>query len=232
MLIDQITAVIPVRLGSTRIKKKVLLPFRYKEKNVSLLELKILQLQEVIATKNIIVSCGESQLADIALSLGCEVSWRDEKFITSNYTATTEETVREVIKDVKTRFTAWTTAVSPLHSGKIFEECFRFFLEELPDCYDSLVTVCEQQHYFWYNNTPINYFPDQRHVQSQMLSPVKKVTNGLYLSSTELMNKVGYFLGPNPFLYSVPNQCGIDIDTEFDYQQALFFDRWSRNGAN
>lgn len=232
MSFEDITAVIPVRLGSTRIKHKVLLPFNYNGKTVSLLELKILQLKEVLNPENILVSCGESALAEIALAHNCKVSWRDEKFITSNYQTSTEETIREVIKDVKTKHTAWATAVSPLHSGDIFSKSFDFYLNKMPSKYDSLLTICEQYHYFWFKNNPVNYFPDNRHVQSQLLSPLKKVTNGLYLCPTLLMRKAGYFLGSNPYLFSVPDKCGIDIDTEFDYQQALFFDKWNQNEDN
>lgn len=226
MSYKDITAVIPVRLGSTRIKDKVLLPFNYKGKKVTLLDLKILQLKESLNSENIIISCGEKKLSDIAESHNCQVSWRENKYIEPNYKVSTEELIREAIKDVKTKYIAWSPVVSPLHSGEIFNECFDFFLNTMESKYNSLVTVSDNYHYFWYGDKPVNYSPDKNHVQSQLLRPLKKVTNGLYLTSYENMYKAGYFLGDKPFLYSVPEQCSIDIDTYFDYRQALFFDGW------
>ncbi|NMA96408.1 MAG: acylneuraminate cytidylyltransferase, partial [Clostridiales bacterium] len=60
---SSISAIIPVREGSERVREKVLLPFG----NVSLYEWKISQLLQVLQPDNIIVSTNSERLIDIGL---------------------------------------------------------------------------------------------------------------------------------------------------------------------
>ena len=78
------------------------------------------------------------------------------------------------------------------------------------------MTVTKELGYYWFQSNPLNYFPDCRHVQSQQLDPLYKVTNGLYISSLDSMQYRGYVLGKNPYKFIVPWDAGIDIDTKED----------------
>ena len=77
-MLSDIGVVIPVRLGSTRIIEKAVLPFA--ESN--LLDWKIKQLKEVISVKNIYVSTESDKLKQIALNNGVQIHHRNSYHVT------------------------------------------------------------------------------------------------------------------------------------------------------
>lgn len=221
-MIENITAVTPVRLGSTRVKQKVLLPLRISGVEQSLLVHKLQNLKRIFS--NVIVSCGEEEIAEIAFKNGCTVSWRERRFIEPEYKVTTRESITEVVKDVTTEFTAWCPVVVPYHSSETYLSSVRTFENLDANIYDSLATVHSRKSYTWYQQKPLNYFPDERHVQSQLLEPVTHITNGLYLTKTNTIRNRGYFLGSRVYLHEVSFQESIDIDTLDDYNLAKKFE--------
>lgn len=206
---ENITAVVPARINSTRIHRKVLQKIDTEYGNISLLELKLRELKKIF--DKIIVSCGENEVVDIALSLKVSISYREENFIKSGYTVSTQESIREVIKDVKTDHTAWCPPVVPFHNADVFQNAVHKYFE-LDASYDSLATVSEDKGYYWFEGSPVNYYCDYRHVQSQLLKPLKKISNGIYISKTENIRRLGYFLGEQPFLLPVNKIQCLDID--------------------
>ena len=124
-LIDKITFVIPVRLGSSRIKNKVLLPFP-PQSGLNLIEHKVAQIRKIAPEAQIILSCGEQLLYDLASKLDITISERVGKHI-NGHEVGTRESICEVIKDVETKYVAWTTVVTPLHDGLIIEKSLKEF---------------------------------------------------------------------------------------------------------
>jgi CMP-N-acetylneuraminic acid synthetase len=70
--------------------------------------------------------------------------------------------------------------------------------------------------YFWWKGRPLNYFADKRHVQSQLLDPLHRIANGLYLGKTKELRKAGYFLVEPIKIFEVNEIQAIDIDTVED----------------
>ena len=145
---NDIAVVIPVRMNSSRIEKKVLLELNdQNNKTYNLLSWKLNQLSQIINPEQIFVSTESEIFKDIAKSFGCNTLHRDEYLTKKNYTATTREQVEGVIKDVPFKHIAWITAVVPLMQPNEYKESFLKYKQNIDskNNFDSLVTL-EPQH--------------------------------------------------------------------------------------
>src|SRR5690606_37154120 len=104
---NDITVIIPVREGSSRIKNKIFLPI---DGNTSLLEWKILQLLEVQKPNRILVSSNSENVKEIATNAGVRFHQRNG-FLSIGHQATFSELIKGIVKDVKTQHFAWSTVV-------------------------------------------------------------------------------------------------------------------------
>lgn len=219
--LSDIAVVIPVRMHSSRIEKKVMLQINdEKGKNYNLLEWKLSQLVKVLNSNQIFVSTESDIFKDVAKSYGCNFLHRNDHLTKKNYTATTREQVEGVIKDINFKHIAWVTAVVPLMQPKEYKDSFVKYKENIANNtqFDSLVTVNLLKEYYWNDNGPINYEASENHPASQLLPNMYRVTNGLYMAPKSIMMKRGYFLGDNPYKQKVSKISGIDIDEYEDYE--------------
>ena len=216
-----ISVIIPVREGSSRVKKKVLLPF-YKELN--LLEWKIQQLQEVQSNDKIIVSSNSENIKQIAVNMGVEYHDRGD-YLSVGHQASFSEVICGIVKDIKTNHFAWITVVVPLMSPVEYSEAFNVYLSEvvLKQNFDSLFSANLIKEYLWNDKAPINYEANKRHTISQHLPNIYRVTNGLYMRDKVSTLSEGYFLGKKPKIQIVSKMAGIDIDEWEDYYFAKAF---------
>ena len=212
--------VIPVRLGSSRVTQKALLPVG--SEKISLLAWKIRQLKKVISSSNIYVSTEADVLKEIAIKEGVNVHNRDE-YLADGHKASFSEVITGVVKDIPHEHIAWVTCVVPLMSPQEYLQGFREYKEHvIPEStsFDSLVSVNLLKEYFWDDENPINYRADKKHTISQELPNIYRVTNGLYMSSKENIIENEYLLGKKPFKSCVSKIAGIDIDEYEDYEIA------------
>ncbi|WP_332628495.1 cytidylyltransferase domain-containing protein [Halalkalibacter flavus] len=215
---DDIGVVIPVREGSSRVKKKVFLPFH---EEMSLLEWKISQLKEVQASDRIFVSSNSEKIAGIAAKMGVEYIERSD-YLSIGHQASFSEVITGVVRDVPTKHFAWTTVVVPLMRPNEYAEAFEKYMETVVNSneHDSLVSVNMVKDYLWNANGPLNYQADKNHTISQDLPDIYRVTNGLYMRDKETTLEEGYFLGKDPYKHVVGKLSGIDIDEMEDYEMA------------
>jgi CMP-N-acetylneuraminic acid synthetase len=215
--LEDISVIIPVREGSSRVKDKIYLPFGEK----TLLEWKIAQLQEIHPSNRIFISSNSSRVGCIAEKMGVEIIVRDD-FLCDGHRATFSEVITGVVGDLPTDYFAWVTVVVPLMRPDEYLEAFKLFLKNVivEKKYDSLVTVNLFKEYIWDESGPLNYRADRNHTISQDLPDLFRVTNGLYMRSRMDTLKNGYFLGKKPFLHTVGKVSGIDIDEQEDYEIA------------
>jgi len=216
-MLSDIGVVIPVRLGSTRIIEKAVLPFA--ESN--LLDWKIKQLKEVISVKNIYVSTESDKLKQIALNNGVQIHHRNS-YLSSGHDASFSEIITGIVKDIPFEHIAWVTAVVPLMRPKDYKKAFKTYLKEVVKLgkNDSLFSANVFKEYIWDSKKPINYQADKNHTISQDLPDIFRVTNGLYMRSKKAILEEGYFLGKNPHKFLVSKLAGIDIDESEDYEIA------------
>jgi CMP-N-acetylneuraminic acid synthetase len=216
-MFEQIVAVIPVRLNSSRVKKKVLQEIK---PGVSLIENKIIQLKEVLPAKNIIVNSESEELLEIASTHGVTCMMRDP-YYSDGHKTTFSDVIMEVISDIQAEHIAWAPCVVPFFDSEVFEKSFTNYSENVINGeYDSLVSVTSFKEYLWDNNGPLNYKATKEHTVSQDLPGWHVVTNGNYMAPKSVMMAKKYFLGDKVFLDTVPDKCSIDIDTYHDLKLA------------
>ena len=216
-MLESLAVVIPARLGSSRIRHKVLLPFG----NTTLLEWKIRQILEIIPPSNVFVSTESEELAAIAKKCGVRVHHRDN-YLAIGHRASFSEVIVGIVREIEFAHIAWVTAVVPLMKPREYQEAFRIYAKCVAQerRYDSLFSANLLKEYFWDSNKPLYYQADKNHTISQELPDIFRVTNGLYMRDRESILKEGYFLGKNPYRFCVSKLAGIDIDEYEDYEIA------------
>jgi len=215
-----LAAVIPVRLGSSRVSQKALLEVG--EENIPLLAWKIRQLKQVMPRENIYVSTEADVLKEIARNEGVNIHNRDE-YLADGHKASFSKVITGVVKDIPHEHIAWVTCVVPLMSPQEYLQGFREYKQHvipMQSDFDSLVSVNLLKEYFWDDNQAINYSATKNHTISQELPNIYRVTNGLYMAPKSLMLEKEYLLGTNPYKSCVSKIAGIDIDEYEDYEIA------------
>lgn len=217
--LDDISVVVPVREGSSRVRDKIYLPFG---PSTNLLEWKIDQLLQIHRPDRIFISSDSERVSGIAKNMGVVFLPRSE-YLCVGHSATFSEVICGIVADLPTSFFAWVTVVVPLMRPSEYHDAFNAFLEHVCclDNFDSLVTVNNLKDYLWQEGTPLNYEANRNHTISQNLPDLFRVTNGLYMREKAATLREGYFLGSRPFMHVVGKISGIDIDEQEDYEMAL-----------
>lgn len=212
-----LAVVVPARRGSSRIANKSMLPFGDAS---SLIEWKLNQLRKVIDPARIYLSSEDEEFLAIARSLGVSQHKRDQRLATGHIVPMSE-VITGVVRDIPHKHIAWATVVCPLMPPREYIECFRSYGDHVVNgSYDSLLGVNSMKEYFWFKGRPLNYQADRKHISSQDLPSIEKVTNSIYMCSRDQILETEYLVGPNPLLQSLSRLSGVDIDYWEDYRTA------------
>lgn len=214
-----ITAVIPVRKGSTRVKDKNCRPFA----GSSLLENKIRQLKKVQDIKQIVVSSDSEEMLNIARREGVLEKRRPDEYCDEK-SRSFNDVVRYIADNqISTDIMMWAPCVCPMVDEKKFEEGIRLYKKIVQGQInaDSVVTACLIKEYIFDEKGPIN-FSIEHHVPSQKLPDWHYIINGFFIARRENMSKWGFVYGPNPYLCEVEKYQAIDIDDEYDFAMAEY----------
>ena len=213
-----ITAVIPTRAGSERVKQKNTKKFA----NSNLLEIKI----------NIIKSLLEEKLIDdIVLNSNCPASWEIAKKHDSRiherdeYIASSECDIREYWKDAATHTDTDTMMLaqvtSPLISLETYRQCIHDYKQ---GDYDSLMTVRTLKEYLWRGWEGAahaqNYNWPQHPKSQDLPDDLYYLTFGVCIIDREFLLKHGNLVGKKPLMYPLEGVETVDIDTEEDFKLA------------
>ena len=217
MIDFDLTAIIPARLGSSRITEKV---FQTIDGVDTLLSRKIKQLRKILPIEKVIVNTESQQIAEHALKNGATVHWRDPYFA-DGHKASFSELIVHVISQIESEHIAWTPFVVPFFDSNQFCLSFNNYKDNIVNGnYDSLVSVVPIKDYIWNDLSPINYHSDHRHTISQNLPRWFQVTNGNYMAPKKIMTQQLYILGQKVFVDIREHCCKIDIDTLHDLKIA------------
>lgn len=207
-----ITAIVPTRAGSERVKNKNTKPFL----NSSLLELKLkslIKLKEQNLIKDIIVNSDCIESAKIAKKFNISYVPREEKY------ASSECNIRDywqyVANSSKTENFMLCQVTSPLISLKTYKECISKFSSS-----SSILTATKVKEYLWKGLNPINYtFPN--HPKSQDLPDnIFKLNFGVCIMSVSDINKHKNLVIPKTHFIYLDGVESVDIDTELDFKIA------------
>jgi CMP-N-acetylneuraminic acid synthetase len=85
--------------------------------------------------------------------------------------------------------------------------------------YDSAFSASEHKAYFWYQNTPVNYDPEDI-VTTQYVEPLYEENGGFYIFTKEVFTSLHRRIGLNPYLHVTDAFESIDVDEREDFELA------------
>lgn len=207
-----ITAIIPVREGSRRLKNKNVAPFA----GTNLLINKINQLKQVKEITNIVVSSDSDTMLAMAKSQDVLTHKRGIEFCDEK-TKTFGEVVAHICENVTGDHILWATCTAPLVFPKHYREAIELYYKNVVEGeYDSLVSMEQFKRYIWNDQGPLNYELGIKHVPSQQLPPLYFVTDGILLAPRKDMIAWKYFHGVNPYRFMLDKRTSVDIDDGLD----------------
>lgn len=212
---DNVTAVIPVRAGSKRLKNKNIYPFA--ESN--LLVNKITQLKSVSLVDKIVVSSDSDEMLEMAQNAGADTHKRAIEYCDEK-TKSFGEVVSHVCENVTGDNILWATCTSPLVTAKNYSDAILEYFEALTNGFDSLMSVEPFKRYLWNEEGPMNYELGLKHVPSQQLEELYFVTDGILMAPRLKMIEWNYFHGVNPKKFILEKIHCVDIDDILDLEVA------------
>lgn len=208
---SNITAIIPVRAGSRRLKNKNMLPFD----GVPLLVRKIQQLKEVQNLDDIVVSSDSDEMLEVAKKEGASIHKR-EQIYADDVSVPFGEVVKNICEHVDSENILWATCTSPMTLPVHYQTAIDIYKDVVPEKNDSLVAFEILKLFLWNDNGPINYELGTKHVISQNLPNIYRPTNGIFIAPREKMIEWKYFHGKNPYKYILDKMAAVDIDDGLD----------------
>ena len=208
---DKLTAVIPVRKGSQRVKNKNLKPFA----DSTLLDIKIETLKKVIGLDEIVVSSDSQEMLDIARKHNVIAHRREDYYASSE--VNNSDFMVNLTTSVDSEYIMYSPCTSPLLSNETISECISKFRAGA----QNIVTVTSQKHHMWLDGEPLNYDPSDA-PNSQDLPDIYSVNYGCCIISCEDLHEFRNVVTNNPTFHVTDEIESIDIDTEFDFMMAEF----------
>jgi len=205
-----ITAVIPVRKGSVRVKNKNIKPFS----DSNLLEIKIKQLKKIDSLDRIVVSSDCQEMIKIAKELSVETHERKPFFASSE--VNNSVFFKNLAEEIESTDIMYSPVTCPLISIETYLECIRKYKEQK---INNLITVSPVKHHLWLEGKPINYEIDKS-PNSQDLPDIYRITYGVSIIKRELMIKFANVVSDSPTFYVLDEIESMDIDTEYDFMVA------------
>ena len=207
----KITAVIPVRKGSTRCKNKNIRNFG----DTNLLKLKIETLKKVNGIDRILVSSNCDIMLGIAKNMGVDIHKRDEQYCTTECSGS--KFMINLAQQVSTEYFLYSTCVTPLISYNSIENCIDH-LDKL-QTYDSLVIANVSKNFMWDMKKPINY--DLNNAPPSQELPQYYIPNfSCCLIRTKNVIEYKNVIGKKPFFIETDTVSGLDIDENSDFINA------------
>jgi N-acylneuraminate cytidylyltransferase len=207
----KLTAVIPVRQGSQRVKNKNFKEFAGK----SLLEHKI-DIVKKLPVNNIIVNTDSEYAISLAKKNNINYHKREPYYASSE--CTNSEYHQYLAQVTEAENILITQVTAPLISLDTYIEAIDIFNNV--NC-NSLMSIKKIKEYLWYKDKPINYTLDYA-PNSQDLPDYFAPTFGVILVNKKAMLKSKNFICDKPYFYELSESENIDIDTELDFEFAEF----------
>jgi len=207
-----IIAMIPARIGSTRLKLK----------NLALINGKPLISYSVLAAKQsgifdrIVINSDSEVFHPIADEYGVEFYKRPVHLGCS--TTKSDDVVFDFVKNHPSDVVVWVNSISPLQNGEVIREVIQYFLEEN---LDTLITVKNEQVHCAFQSNPVNFDEFGKFAQTQDLEPVQPFVYSIMMWRTDpfvdAMKQKGhaFFIGKIGY-YVVDKLSSIIIKTEED----------------
>ncbi len=209
----EVTAVIVARKGSKRIPSKSLL----KLNGESLIERKIKQLKQCKNIDRIVLGSDSDEMLEVGKSVGAETVRRPD-FYCDESVASANDMIKNMMDLIKTDVVVWSHCTNPLLSPQTYDLAVETFLNNRPD-FDSLLSVVELKEHLWGTDKKVlNYNPyAAKHTPARDLPAYYMQDGGIFIQPYEQMKANSYFFGKNPYLFVIPSDEFLDINSYRDY---------------
>lgn len=211
---QEFTAVVPVRAGSHRVKKKNIRAFA----DTTLLDLKLDVLARVAGIDRIIVNTDCDRCESIARNHGVAVHRREPEFASSN--VTNDQHWRHLAEVTETDILMMAQVTSPMIRRTTYEQAIRMFLEGR-ETFDSLNSVSAEKKFLWQDGRALNYDADHT-PKSQDLPDVVSLNFAITIIDRQTMIQRANVIGQNPKFMTLDKIESIDIDDPLDFKFAEF----------
>ena len=161
--VSDFIAMIPARIGSTRLKMK----------NLALIDGRPMISYAIHAAQasgvfdHIVLNSDHEVFQKVADRYGVEFYHRPASLGSS--TTKSDDVVMDFIRSHPCRRVAWVNPTSPLQTGHEIKLVIDHFVKE---DLDSLITIAEEQVHCVFNGRPVNFDPNEQFAQTQDLIPV------------------------------------------------------------
>jgi len=211
-----IIAMIPARIGSTRLKMKNLVLINGKP----LISYAIEAAKASGVFKRIVLNSDNEIFAEISKRYGIEFYLRPAELGTS--TTKSDSVVYDFMMKYPSDVLAWVNPTSPLQSGTEIRDVINYFIKE---DLDTLITVKNEQVHCIYGDKPVNFNIDEIFAQTQDLKPVQPFVYSIMMwknrTFTDTFRKRGYaFFCGRVGYHPVSKETAIIIKTKEDIMLA------------
>jgi len=172
---SKIIAMIPARIGSTRLKMK----------NLALINGKPMISYAIQAAKDtnifdkIIINSDSEIFKKIADRYGVEFYLRPKELGDSEIKS--DDVVLDFIKNYNSDIIVWVNSISPLQTSNDIKKTVQYFIEN--KC-NSLITVVERQAHCIYKQQPLNFDVEGKFEQTQDLIPLQEMVYSIMMWKT------------------------------------------------
>lgn len=213
---NKLVAVVPIRKGSQRVKRKNFRPFADK----NLLIHKIEMLKKLDFIDEIIINTDSSKAISIAKKLNVKYFRREAYYASSK--CLNSHFWKNVADNTNSEFIMFTNCTSPLIKLDTYKEMIslskKFFKSKK---FDSLNTVTEVREFLFNDNKPINFKLNMT-PNSQNLPNIVKLNFAINILRTKQMSSGKSLIGKKPFLYKLNEIEGLDINSEYEFSFAEY----------
>ena len=211
-------AMVPIKLGSERVKGKNIRPFHDGRTLVGFIQEALVK-SELI--DEVYVYCSDDSIKDYLIG-GVQFLKRPEYLDLD--TSNCNDIIREFIKVVDADVYVVSHATAPFTRPESIDRCVRAVIDD--NEYDSAFTVERLQTFLWSDRRPVNFDPDH-FPRTQDLEPLYLETSGAFAFPRWVFEKYDRRIGVCPCLVEVGPEEGCDVDTEFDMTVAQSLYRYS-----
>lgn len=210
----KITAVIPIRKGSQRVKDKNLRPWA----GTSLLDNKIKALLKVPEIDEIIVNTNSEAAIELVeldyVNTKVKAQRREEYYASSQCSGS--EFFQHLGEVTDTDIFVYAPCTSPFIKPETISQCINTFIKERGTDCDCVSTVSSVKEFLWLDGQAINY--DPKHApNSQNLPDVVALNFGCTVTSKDDLVKNSNIIGKYPKFVVSSDIEAVDIDTPLDF---------------
>lgn len=214
-----ITAFIPCRAGSERVKNENTRPFGGRPNGLISLKLEQLRYAKV---DRVLVSSNDALVLDIAreeqkADPRIQVDVRPDDLSSSS--TSTDQLIEYVAGLVPEGVLLWTHVTAPFVDGTLYSQVVHKYREVVAAGeHDSLMTVTKLRTFLWNGKGPLNYDRTmEKWPRTQTLETLYEINSAVFMCDVDLMRRRKDRIGAKPYLFELDSPASIDIDWEQDF---------------